>query len=462
MGIKVTVVVPTKNEEETIGNLLRSLKTINGFDVIVVDDGMDRTKEIARELGAKVLDGKGNESPSVKYGIENCEEYVIVIDADGSQPVSILPEMVQQLMDGADLVVGSRYQKGGNRGASTLFSSFGNVFAKLMLRTKTKDLTGRFVAGHKNTLLDNCEWLGRGEDSIDLTVSCERRGLKVVEVPFVYEQRQGGQSKTNIGKYLWTYFWRIIGLRLNPLKMFSREYIARGISSEYITSKSVETGKLAGAIYHMQIFPYTFARVILFIPVIGSLFGLFCLNYPKGVVGFFLRGCYWKSKLGFVGKDCFFDTGVSIFPNIKDVYIDDNCFLESNCCIICAKGGVRIGKNCHIGYDTYINGKPYLTMGRYSCIDAGCRVFGSTNLYEDENKEVLSYSSMAPSEMQDVSEIGVKIGRCAFLGPNSVLVCSNIGENSVVGANSFVKTDIPSNSICVGSPAKVIKERRVK
>ena len=457
--VKVTVVVPTKNEEETIGNLLRSLKTINGFKCIVVDDGTDKTKEIAKDLGAIVLAGKGNESPSIKYALEQCEEYAVVIDADGSHDISIIPEMIQQLMDGADLVVGSRYIKGGSRGASTIFSSFGNIFAKLILRTKTKDLTGRFVAGHKNTLLDNCDWLGRGEDSISLTYSCERRGLKVVEVPFVYEQRQGGQSKTNVGKYLWKYFWRIIGLKLDSFRLFGIDYIAKGLNRDYLSEKETKEGFLAKLIYHGQLVLIAIAKVLMTIPVSATLFGSFCQQYNRGVVGFFLRGCYWKSKLGFVGKNCFFDTGVTIFPNNKNVYIDDNCFLESDCCIVCAKGKIRIEKNCHIGYDAYVNGKPNFKMGRYSCIDTGCRVFGSTNLYEDKNGKVLSYSTTAPVEMQEISEIGVKIGRCAFLGPNSVLVCANIGDNSIVGANSFVKNDIGDNCIWAGSPAKEIKKR---
>lgn len=457
--MKVAIVLPTKNEEETIGNILRSLKTINGFDVIVVDDSTDKTKEISRDLGARVLDGKGNESPSIKYALENCEEYAVILDCDGSHPPSVIPDMIQHLMDGADLVVGSRYAKGGNRGASTLFSSFGNIFAKLILRTKTKDLTGRFVAGHKNTLLDNCDWLGRGEDSLDLCYNCEKRGLKIVEVPFVYEQRQGGQSKTNIGKYLWTYFWRIVGLRLDSFRMFSKDYISRGLSGDYLSENKSDGGFIVDAIYHIQVFPYFVVRGILFIPIIGSLFGLFCQQYYRGVLGFFLRGCYWKSKLGFVGKNCFFDTGVSIFPKSKNVYIDDDCFLENNCCIVCAKGDIRLSKNCHIGAGAYINGKPDFKMGRYSCIDTGCRVFGSTNLYEDENGKPLSYSSTAPPEMQRISEIGAKIGRCSFLGPNSTLVCANIGDNSVVGANSFVNSDIGDRCLYAGSPAKEIKRR---
>lgn len=414
------------------------------------DDAVDKISELKSQL-VEVWDIETEKN-------HNFFAYGLLVH--NSHSPSVIPDIIKKLMDGVDLVVGSRYSKGGNRGTSSFLSPIGNAFARFVLRVKTKDLTGGFIGCHKNILLDNCEWKGGGEGFIELIHNCERRGLKVVEIPFTYAPRDGGVSKTIISKALWRYFWRVIGLKINVMRLFSKEYISKGLSGDYAPDAKHNRSSLVDLIYHIQIPVYFVARTILSIPFIGTVFGIFCQQYYRGVVGFFLRGCYWKSKLGFVGKDCFFDIDVSIFPNMKNVFIDDNCFLESESCLLSSKGTVRVGKNCHIGYGSYINGSPSLVMGRYSCIDTGCRVFGRSNLYEDENGKIMSYSMTAPSEMQNIKERGVVIGRCSFLGPNSTLVCANIGNNSVVGANSFVNRDIEDNCICAGSPAKIIKWRK--
>jgi len=222
---KATIVLPTKEEEETIGGTLSWIASLNLClkAVIVVDDSRtSKTRDIAydtwrsfkNDIPIKVLKGVGNESPSIKFAIERCNGGpVVVADADGSQDYDIIPEMLKQL-ERYDVVIGSRYCKGGHPGTSTKFSGIGNDFARLVLRSEIKDMTGRYFACNKEIALENCRWLGRGEDSIEFTVNCERKKLRIKEVPFHYKPRTGGQSKTNVLKYLWVYFRRVMWLKL--------------------------------------------------------------------------------------------------------------------------------------------------------------------------------------------------------------------------------------------------------
>jgi len=222
---KATLILPTKDEEETIWKTLEKIASLNlGLGQIIVIDDSDttRTRDTAYDAWVslkkwvpfKAMKGVGNESPSIKFAIEKCNEGpVVVVDADGSQDYEIIGEMIENL-ERYDVVIGSRYCKGGHPGTSTKFSGIGNQFARFMLNSETKDMTGRYFACNREVALNNCRWLGRGEDSIEFLFNCEKKKLKIKEIPFHYKPRTGGQSKTNIAKYLWVYFRRVMWLRL--------------------------------------------------------------------------------------------------------------------------------------------------------------------------------------------------------------------------------------------------------
>jgi len=188
---KATIILPTKEEEETIGETLNRIASLNlGLkEVIVVDDSdtsktrdkaYDTWKSLKSDIPIRALRGVGNESPSIKFAIEKCNGGpIVVVDADGSQDYEIIPEMIEHL-DKYDVVIGSRYCKGGHPGASTKFSGIGNDFARFVLKSDIKDLTGRFFACSKEIALENCRWLGRGEDSIEFTYNCFPKGTKIV------------------------------------------------------------------------------------------------------------------------------------------------------------------------------------------------------------------------------------------------------------------------------------------
>ena len=109
-----SMIIPVYNEESSIGDVLNeamnALKDIK-HEIIVVDDGsIDKTAEIARAKGVKVISHPENAGygTSIKTGIKASKyDYIGIVDGDGSYPVKDFPGMVEFMKD-YDMVVGAR------------------------------------------------------------------------------------------------------------------------------------------------------------------------------------------------------------------------------------------------------------------------------------------------------------------------------------------------------------------
>lgn len=138
-----SVVLPACNEEEAIAGVIRGIKQMPfAAEIIVVDDGSsDRTAEIARTEGVRVLShaltvGAGK---SVKDGIDHAShEFVVMLDADGSYPPDRIFDMLQQLERGFDLVVGAR-QGSEYRGSPV------KIAARFIFRMIVEFVTGKRI-----------------------------------------------------------------------------------------------------------------------------------------------------------------------------------------------------------------------------------------------------------------------------------------------------------------------------
>src|SRR5262249_31465122 len=106
-----SLVVPALNEEQTIGGVLEGLQGLTD-DLIIVDGrSRDRTCEIARSFGARVIHDNGRgKGDAVRVGLHAARHAIVVfIDADGSHEPKEIPHLVAPIAEGrADLVIGSR------------------------------------------------------------------------------------------------------------------------------------------------------------------------------------------------------------------------------------------------------------------------------------------------------------------------------------------------------------------
>jgi dolichol-phosphate mannosyltransferase len=221
----VLVVVPTYNEAENIERTVQGIRTaVPGAHILVVDDGSpDGTGAIADRLAAddehvQVLHRAGKQGLGAAYvagfqwGLERGYGVLVEMDADGSHRAVDLPRLLAAL-DDADLVLGSRWVPGGAVVnwplLRKLISRIGTTYARLALGLPLRDATGGFRAFRRATLekLDLPTVESQGYCfQIDLAWRAVKLGLRVVEVPIVFVERQYGASKMSsaiVAEALW-------------------------------------------------------------------------------------------------------------------------------------------------------------------------------------------------------------------------------------------------------------------
>ena len=237
----VWVVLPTYNEIENLPAIAPAiLEHLPGATLLIVDDSSpDGTGELADRMAAdnssvRVLHRPGKEGlgkayvDGFKHALVGGAGRVVQMDADWSHDPAYLPGMVGRLAaarpDGADLVIGSRYVKGGavrNWGLlRKVISRGGSLFARTVLRLSPRDLTGGFKAWRRETLAglawDNVH-SGGYVFQIEATFMASRNGARIVEVPIVFVDRELGASKMS-RRIIFEAFAVVLQLRWEELR----------------------------------------------------------------------------------------------------------------------------------------------------------------------------------------------------------------------------------------------------
>jgi dolichol-phosphate mannosyltransferase len=229
------LILPTYNEAENVEALVEAAlpqlaSTGMPHQVLIVDDSSpDGTGAIADRLAARIpevqvlhrgcKEGLGRAYlAGFAHALERGADLVIEMDADFSHDPADLPRLLAAAAD-ADLVLGSRYVPGGgvtDWGAVRRAVSWGgSVYARLLLRVPVRDLTGGFKCFHRRVLegidLDTVHTNGYGFQ-IELTYRALRAGFRVKEIPILFRERRGGESKMTLGIALEA-VWKVPALR---------------------------------------------------------------------------------------------------------------------------------------------------------------------------------------------------------------------------------------------------------
>ncbi len=205
----VSIILATYNEGENIADMLHAIFDAlpDPLEVIVVDDDSpDATWKLAEEFGdrrVKVIrrmNTRGLASAINRGIIESRGDYIGWMDSDMCHPPRLLPVMLEQLQQ-CDVVIGSRYAKGGkdDRGAGRVLTSrLVNRLASTVLGNGVTDYDSGFILMHRH-VLDSVSFSpsGYGAYFIELMYACQRKGLKVVELPYTFTDRLKGTSKSN-------------------------------------------------------------------------------------------------------------------------------------------------------------------------------------------------------------------------------------------------------------------------
>lgn len=242
---RVLVVIPTYNEADNLTWIVsRVRQAVPSVDILVTDDNSpDGTGAVAEQLAGQdrrvhVLHREGKQGLGAAYlagfGWARRRGYdaVVEMDADGSHAPEDLPAMLTAARD-ADVVIGSRWTSGARvlnwPLRRLLLSRCGNLYARLALGMPVSDATGGYRVYRLSALdaLDLESVCSQGYSfQVELSRLAHRAGVRIVEVPITFAERERGRSKMSpliVAEAL----WRITGWAVADRRLALR----RGIHS---------------------------------------------------------------------------------------------------------------------------------------------------------------------------------------------------------------------------------------
>lgn len=211
--LRVLIVVPAWNEEASIAGVVQEVRrTVAGADVLVVDDGSsDQTGPRASEAGAVVarlpynLGVGGAMRLGFRYAVERDYDAVVQIDGDGQHDPAFVPQLLDRIAAGADLVIGARFagvgdypSRGPRRWAMVVLST---VLSRLA-GTRLTDTTSGMRAMSR-PLFELFAWHYPAEylgDTVEALAMAARRGFRIEQEPVAMRVRTTGQPSHPFGK----------------------------------------------------------------------------------------------------------------------------------------------------------------------------------------------------------------------------------------------------------------------
>ena len=214
---KLALVIPTLNEAESLRDLLRrvrqALDTVGmPYEVVVVDDNSgDGTDEVVAAMAREdprvrllVREGKRGLAGAIVHGWESTDATILgVMDADMQHPPELLPELVSALLDGNDLVIGSRYARGGRLGEWNPMRRLASAMAVVLTlplqrpRLRAKDPMSGFFLVRRHCVQDVAFRPTGFKLLLEILVRGRIRSVR--EVPFAFGRRSAGCSKASFG-----------------------------------------------------------------------------------------------------------------------------------------------------------------------------------------------------------------------------------------------------------------------
>ena len=192
----LSVVMGTYNEEAAIATVLEDIERVTDgqAEVVCVDGSDDRTPEIAREHGARVI-----EQEPQGYGVAVREAIltpdrpiVVTTDCDDTYPMEQLPEFLEAINEGYDVVSGDRLYHGAD--AMPAFNRFGNhafaAVASVLMGERVHDTTTGMRA-YRRDVVEDIEWTENTGLSAELLIRPLMRGYDIQERPIEYAERAG-------------------------------------------------------------------------------------------------------------------------------------------------------------------------------------------------------------------------------------------------------------------------------
>jgi dolichol-phosphate mannosyltransferase len=258
LHMRPLVVIPTYNEAENIERMLQRVhECLPKAGVLVVDDGSpDGTADLVEAarggyrdvhlLRRKEKSGLGSAyRAGFGWGLERGYEAFIEMDCDFSHDPAALPGLVEPILDGYELVIGSRYVDGGSipnwAWHREMLSRGGNLYAAAVLGLGVRDSTAGFRCYSASILqrmdLERIRAEGYGFQ-IEMTYRSRQCGARITEVPISFVDRAAGESKMSsfiVVEALALVTWWALGRLVAPVRRRGRR--GREVSDPVIVSE---------------------------------------------------------------------------------------------------------------------------------------------------------------------------------------------------------------------------------
>ncbi len=211
MPKKISVVMISMNEENSVGNVVDGIKlVVPDAEILIVDSSQDKTAEVAEACGAKVIKQippKGY-GPAMGLALKSASgDVVVTMDCDSTYPPEAIPKLISFIDEGYDLVNTTRVlRKPENMPMSNYIAN--RVFALIAWMRhgiKTTDLHSGMRA-YTRKLIHSIDWNVHGPAlPVELLIRSVKRGYKFVEIPIDYHERIGNSTLNKFSSTVWTF-----------------------------------------------------------------------------------------------------------------------------------------------------------------------------------------------------------------------------------------------------------------
>ena len=221
---KTTLLIPAKNEAANLSFVLSKIpKEID--EVILIDgkstdDTINTAKSIYPDIKILKQQGPKGKGVALQEGFNMASgEIIVMIDADGSMNPLEIPEFLNKINSGYDLVKGSRFLENGYSEDMTSFRKFGNAFfvklINLFFNRKYTDLCYGYMAMRKH-LVESLELKSEGFSiETEIVVKASKSGFNIAEIPSIESNRIHGYSNLHSLKDGFRILWTIIKERFS-------------------------------------------------------------------------------------------------------------------------------------------------------------------------------------------------------------------------------------------------------
>ncbi|WP_295093528.1 glycosyltransferase [Ruminococcus sp.] len=232
--MSISTVLLAYKEAENLKLLLPLIKkqldkTGEKYEIIVIDTEkpLDNTEEVCKQFGAQYVNQKYPKfGGAFRTGIE-CAKYdkFLILDSDGSHNPKYIPAIYNAMKPDIDLVIGSRYTKGGKTNdnkTSIIMSHCLNFVFRVALGIKAKDISTDYRL-YRTEQLKTVKLESENYDILEevlLKLKLHNGKLRIAEVPIVFKKRLFGESKRALIPFIISYLktlLRLIGIRLKHM-----------------------------------------------------------------------------------------------------------------------------------------------------------------------------------------------------------------------------------------------------